>query len=189
MPRSGKTLLEIVHGTDDSMTTIEESDEASIEKPDTGHIQMKTTIIGSWQVAADQKSMPLPFPQRAPQSKKLYESNKELLETFRKVEVNMPLLDAMKQIPKYTKFLKGLFTCKRQLKGDGWISIGRNVSVLIQPLPKKCQDPETFTIPCIIGQSWFENVMLDLGAFINVMPMSIFRYLRLGPLKPISIVI
>ena len=47
MPRSGKTLLEIVHGTDDSMTTIEESDEASIEKPDTGHIQMKTTIIGS----------------------------------------------------------------------------------------------------------------------------------------------
>ena len=63
------------------------------------------------------------------------------------------------------------------------------MSTLIQPLPKKCQDVGTFTIPCIIEQSRFENAMLDLGASINVMPMSIFRSLRLGPLKPTSIVI
>ena len=62
--------------------------------------------------------MPLPFPQRAPQSKKLEESDKELLETFRKVELNRALLDAIKQILKYTKFLKELCTHKRRLKGD-----------------------------------------------------------------------
>jgi len=36
------------------------------------------------------------------------EIEKEILETFRKVEVNIPLLDAIKQIPRYAKFLNAL---------------------------------------------------------------------------------
>ncbi|KAK4382482.1 hypothetical protein Sango_2867000 [Sesamum angolense] len=39
-----------------------------------------------------------PFPERFTKSKK-EEEEKEILETFRKVEVNIPLLDAIKQIP------------------------------------------------------------------------------------------
>ena len=63
--------------------------------------------------------IPLPFPQRALQSKKWAEKvqEKDILETFRKVEINIPLLDAIKQIPKYAKFLKELCTNKRRLKG------------------------------------------------------------------------
>ena len=53
------------------------------------------------------------------------------METFRKVEVNIPLLDAIKQIPKYAKFLKELCTHKRKLKGNERISMGRNVSTSI----------------------------------------------------------
>ena len=48
-----------------------------------------------------QPSIPLPFPLKAVQRKKIEEIDKEILETFRKVEVNIPLLDAIKQIPKY----------------------------------------------------------------------------------------
>jgi len=44
-------------------------------------------------------SIPLLFPPRAIPSKKMEEVDKEILETFRKVEVNIPLLDAIKQIP------------------------------------------------------------------------------------------
>uniref|UniRef100_A0A151UGD6 Reverse transcriptase domain-containing protein n=1 Tax=Cajanus cajan TaxID=3821 RepID=A0A151UGD6_CAJCA len=69
----------------------------------------------------------------------------------------------------------------------------RNVSALIgKPIPHipdKCKDPGTFTIPCIIGDRKFANALLDLGASINVMPMSIFNSLSLGPLKPIGVVI
>jgi len=50
--------------------------------------------------------IPLPFPPRAIPNKKMEEAEKEILETFRKVEVNIPLLDAIKQIPRYAKFLK-----------------------------------------------------------------------------------
>ncbi|KAL0439627.1 UNVERIFIED_CONTAM: hypothetical protein Slati_2445700 [Sesamum latifolium] len=46
----------------------------------------------------------LPFPERFFKS----EEEKEILETLRKVEVNIPLLDAIKQLPLYAKFLKEL---------------------------------------------------------------------------------
>ncbi|KAL5191268.1 hypothetical protein HKD37_04G010562 [Glycine soja] len=51
-----------------------------------------------------QPPIPLPFPPRAITNKKMEEVDKEILETFRKVEVNIPLLDALKQIPRYAKF-------------------------------------------------------------------------------------
>nr|KYP47182.1 hypothetical protein KK1_031205 [Cajanus cajan]KYP52313.1 hypothetical protein KK1_025786 [Cajanus cajan] len=111
------------------------------------------------------------------------EVDKEILETFRKVEVNIPLLDAIKQIPRYAKFLKDLCTHKRKLKGNERISIGRNVSALISELvphiPEKCKDPGTFYVPCIIGNNKFENAMLNLRASIIVMPLSIFNSLSL----------
>ena len=65
-----------------------------------------------------QPLIPLPFPPRAIPNKKMEEVDKEILETFRKVEVNIPLLDAIKQIPRYAKFLKESCTHKRRLKGN-----------------------------------------------------------------------
>jgi len=56
-------------------------------------------------------------------------------------------------------------------------------------IPEKCRDPSTFCVPCIIGNNKFENAMLDLGASINVMPLSIFKSLSLGPLQHTGVVI
>nr|KYP37138.1 hypothetical protein KK1_041718 [Cajanus cajan] len=71
--------------------------------------------------------------------------------------------------------------------------MGRNVSALIGKfvlhIPEKCNDPGTLCIPCIIGNSKFENAMFDLGASINVMPLSIFKSLSLGPMQPTGVVI
>ncbi|KAK4406294.1 Transposon Ty3-I Gag-Pol polyprotein [Sesamum angolense] len=44
------------------------------------------------------------------------EEEKQIFETIRKVEVNIPLLDDIKQIPRYAKFLKELCTNKGMLK-------------------------------------------------------------------------
>jgi len=59
------------------------------------------------------------------------EVDREILETFRKVKVNISLLDAIKHIPIYAKFMKELCTHKRRLKGNEKISMGKNVSALI----------------------------------------------------------
>ena len=70
------------------------------------------------------------------------------------------------------------------MKGNEQVKMGRNVYALIQSkigvattpstLPQKCKDPGTFTISCIIGDFTFIDVMLDLGASINVMPTSVY---------------
>ncbi|KAK4389706.1 Retrovirus-related Pol polyprotein from transposon.6 [Sesamum angolense] len=130
-----------------------------------------------------------PFPERFAKSKKDEEA-KEILETFRKVEVNTPLLDAIKQIPRYARFLKELCTSKGKLKGNKRVSMGENVSAILQrKLPPKCKDPGTFTIPCKIGLIGIKRAMCDLGASINVMPLSIFESLHVGPLKETGVVI
>ena len=67
-------------------------------------------------------------------NKKIIEAelDKEIMETFQKVEVNILFLEAIKQILKYVKFLKDLCTHKRRLKGNEKVSMGRNVSAIIQ---------------------------------------------------------
>ncbi|KAL2237448.1 UNVERIFIED_CONTAM: Retrovirus-related Pol polyprotein from transposon [Sesamum indicum] len=130
-----------------------------------------------------------PFPERFAKGKKEGEE-REIFETFRKVEVNIPLLDAIKQIPRYAKFLKELCTNKGKLKGNERVSMGENVSAILQQkLPPKCKDPGMFSIPCKIGLIGIKRAMCDLGASINVMPLTIFKSLNVGPLKETGVVI
>ena len=60
------------------------------------------------------KSMPPPFPQ-ALRGKRRVNNPTEILEVLRQVKVNIPLLDMIKQVPTYAKFLKDLCTVKRGL--------------------------------------------------------------------------
>ncbi|XP_062086205.1 uncharacterized protein LOC133792316 [Humulus lupulus] len=130
-----------------------------------------------------------PFPSRLRKTKK-DEAEQEILETFCKVEVNIPLLDVIKQVPRYAKFLKDLCTNKRKLKGNEKVSVGQNVSAVLQKkLPPKCKDPDIFTIPCTIGNKRIERCMLDLGASMNVMSYSIYASLNLGPLEETGVII
>ncbi|CAN6726189.1 unnamed protein product [Malus baccata var. baccata] len=124
-----------------------------------------------------------PFPCRFLQTQN-EESEKDILETFKKVQVNIPLLDAIKQIPKYAKFLKKLCTTRNQIREKEVVHVNENVSAMLQrKLPPKCKDPHSFTIPCVIGNTRFEHAMLDLDASINVMPYSVYASMNLGELK------
>ncbi|CAN6712681.1 unnamed protein product [Malus baccata var. baccata] len=130
-----------------------------------------------------------PFPRRFMQSKK-EENEKDILETFRKVQVNIPLLDAIKQVPRYAKFLKELCTTRKRISSKEVVKVSENVSAVLQrKLPPKCKDPGSFTIPCVIGNTKFEHAMLDLGASINVMPYSIYASMNLGELKNDGVII
>ncbi|CAN6544146.1 unnamed protein product [Malus baccata var. baccata] len=131
----------------------------------------------------------VPFPSRFMQTKK-EKAEKDILETFRKVQVNIPLLDAIKQVPRYAKFLKELCTTRKRMSTKEVVKVGENVSAILQrKLPPKCKDPGSFTIPCVIGNTRFESAMLDLGASINVMPYSIYAFMNLGALKNDGVII
>ncbi|CAN6725231.1 unnamed protein product [Malus baccata var. baccata] len=151
------------------------SNSATIGKE--GPIQVKSNVIPP----------NVPFPSRFLQAKNK-EEEKDVLETFRKVHVNIPLLDAIKQIPKYAKFLKKLCTTRKQIREKEVVHVSENVSALLQrKLPPKCKDRGSFTIPCVIGNARF--AMLDLGASINVMPYSVYASMNLGKLKNDGVII
>ncbi|XP_075504413.1 uncharacterized protein LOC142541844 [Primulina tabacum] len=79
---------------------------------------------------------------------------------------------------------------RNKLKGYDREKVGEHVSVVIQKtIPIKCSDPGIFSIPCTIGDTRLEKAMLDLGASINVMSDSVYKYLELGPLTATDIVI
>jgi hypothetical protein len=68
--------------------------------------------------------------------------------------------------------------------------VSENVSAIIQKkLPPKCKDPGMFTIPCKIGNLGIAKAMCDLGASINVMPLSVYQRLNVGPLKETGIIV
>ncbi|XP_073120716.1 uncharacterized protein [Henckelia pumila] len=65
----------------------------------------------------------------------------QLATAANRCEVNIPLLDAIKQVPRYAKFLKELCTAKRKhkLKGCQKVELGEQISDVIQrKLPTKC---------------------------------------------------
>ncbi|XP_052490810.1 uncharacterized protein LOC105785001 [Gossypium raimondii] len=132
---------------------------------------------------------PVPDKRRLAKDKKEKEE-KEILETFRKVEVNIPLLDAIKQIPRYAKFLKELCTSKRRLLGNERVNVGENVSAVLQKkVPPKYKDQGMFAISCEIGNVGIKKAMCDLGASINVMPYPIYKLINAGPLKKTRVII
>ena len=60
-------------------------------------------------------------------------------------------------------------------------------AILQKKLPQKLKDSGSFTLPCIIGDSFFDKVLCDLGASINLMPLSVYRKLGLGEMKQTTI--
>ncbi|KAL0368974.1 UNVERIFIED_CONTAM: hypothetical protein Scaly_1116300 [Sesamum calycinum] len=110
-----------------------------------------------------------PFPERFAKSKKK-EEEREILETLRKVEVNIPLLDVIKQVPRYAKFLKELCTNKSKLRGNERVSMGESVSAILQrKLPPKCKDPETGVVIQLVDRSivYPKGVLEDILVQVN----------------------
>jgi len=194
MLRSGKELEEQRSKQIEMEEEEEIETELSIKKKHPSPSKTETTTntpkIIPHSMNSSFKTIP-PFPMSFSRSKK-EDKEKEILEVFKKVKLNIPLLDAIKQISKYAKFLKDLCTTKKafKLKGHETVSMGEVVSTVVQKnLPLKQKDPGAFTIPCIIGNASFKRALCDLGASISVMPKHVYDSLSLKPLNKTSIVI
>jgi len=59
-------------------------------------------------------------------------------------------------------------------------------ALLLRKLPPKLKDPDSFTIPCRIGDQLFDRALLDLGARINLLPHTVYETMGLGELQPTS---
>jgi hypothetical protein len=128
-----------------------------------------------------------PYPERLRASKKKNAQFAEIMEVFKQVQINIPFLDAIQQVPSYAKFLKDLVTVKRKNNVPKKAFLTEQVSSILQcKLPIKYKDPGCPTISCMIGTNQIERALLDLGASVNLLPYSVYLQLGLGELKPTS---
>jgi hypothetical protein len=132
-------------------------------------------------------SLALPFPHAITKQRKI-NHNSEIFKTFKQVRINIPLLDTIKQVPSYAKFLKYLCTVKRKLNVKKKAFLAEQVSDILQNNNAlKYKDPGCPTISYFIGEHKIERALLDLGASVNLLPYSVFPSLNLGELKPTSV--
>ena len=114
-----------------------------------------------------------PFPNRLRNNNKNMHIEK-IFEMFNHVKLNVPLLDAIQQVSGYAKFLKDMCTKKRKTNVPKKVFLATNISELLSGrIPIKYKDPRCPTIFCIIGQTEISRALLDLGARINLLPLSI----------------
>ena len=132
-------------------------------------------------------SVPPSFPQ-ALRKRKNSVNQTEILEVLRQVKVNIPLLDMIKQVPTYAKFLKDLCTVKRGFNMNKKAFLIEQVNAIIEcKTLVKYKDLGCPTISVNIGGTSVEKALLDLGASVNLLPFSMYQQLGLGELKPTTI--
>ena len=114
----------------------------------------------------------------------------KFLELFKKIEISIPFAEALTQIPNYAKFLKDILNRKKKIAEEGIVNLIPTCSAVVQRrLPTKMKDSGSFTIPCSIGKYEFKKDLCDLGANINLMPLSVVQRLSLGDLTPTTIIL
>ncbi|KAL5552044.1 hypothetical protein UlMin_002220 [Ulmus minor] len=116
------------------------------------------------------------------------EESREAKKSGENLHINIPLVEALEQMPNYVKFMKDMLTKKRRFGEFETVALTRECSTVLQnKLPPKLKDPGSFTIPCSIGNQYFGKALCDLGASINLMPMSIFKKLGIGEARPTTV--
>ncbi|XP_019414558.1 PREDICTED: uncharacterized protein LOC109326315 [Lupinus angustifolius] len=100
---------------------------------------------------------------------------------IKNLQINIPFMEAMEQLPTYAKFTKDMLTRNRRFSEET-VTLEAGGSAIIQKsLPEKIKDPGSFTIPVTIGELCVRKALLDLGASINLMPLSMLK--RIGDLE------
>nr|GEX70522.1 reverse transcriptase domain-containing protein [Tanacetum cinerariifolium] len=127
----------------------------------------------------------IPYPSRMNQEKQQEKDEVQIhkfWQMFKQLHINITLADALILIPKYQKMLKVLLGNKEKLLELANIPLNENCSaVILKKLPENLGDPGKFLIPC--GFSELKcKALADLGASINLMPLSVWKKLGLPEL-------
>ena len=97
-------------------------------------------------------------------------------------------MEAVTQIPKYTKFLNDILSNKRNWDAHETIPLNEEYSDVIRnKLPPKLKDLGSITIPYVVGKFFISKALYDLGASVTIMPLSLCRKLNIREPKSINI--
>ncbi|GKA03321.1 reverse transcriptase domain-containing protein, partial [Tanacetum coccineum] len=109
---------------------------------------------------------------------------------YPKLHFELSFLDALLHMPKFATMFKCLHNNKDKLFDLATTSVNENcLAVILKKLPEKLGDPGKFLIPCDFPELVECLALADLGASINLMPLSIWKKLSLPELTPTQMIL
>ncbi|GKB27016.1 reverse transcriptase domain-containing protein, partial [Tanacetum coccineum] len=160
----------------------------SIPEPDVPKTLPKTIPIPESDIP---KSLPKPnitYPSRRDNQKsrdKASNQMEKIFQIFQNLRFDISFTDILLLIPRFAPAIKSLLMNKEKLLELAKIPLNENCSaMLLKKLPEKLGDPGKFLIPCNFPGMDVCHALADLGASINLMPLSIWKKLSLPDLTP-----
>ncbi|MBA0772058.1 hypothetical protein Gotri_007497 [Gossypium trilobum] len=112
-------------------------------------------------------------------------SSSSIKSLLKQLRINIPPVEALEKIPNYVKLMEDMLSKKRRLGEFETVALTEwCTAMLTNKLPPNLKDLENFTIPYLIGNHYVGNALCDLGASINLIPLSIFWRLGIGKARP-----
>ncbi|GJT85856.1 reverse transcriptase domain-containing protein [Tanacetum coccineum] len=120
-----------------------------------------------------------------PRREKANDQIEKFYEIFKDLSFEISLTDALILMPKFASTLKALIGNKEKLSEMARTPLNEHCSaVILNKLPEKLGDPGKFLIPCDFPGMDECLALADLGASINLMPLSVWKKLSLPELTP-----
>ncbi|GJY71776.1 reverse transcriptase domain-containing protein [Tanacetum coccineum] len=160
----------------------------SILEPDVPKTLPKTTPILEPDVPKSLPKPNIPYPSRLNQEKfreKASYQKEKIFQMFQDLRFDISFADALFLMPRFAPTIRNLLMNKEKLLELAKIPLNENCSaMLLKKLPKKLGDPGKFLIPCNFLGMDVCHALADLGASINLMPLSFWKKLSLPELTP-----
>nr|GEY74662.1 reverse transcriptase domain-containing protein [Tanacetum cinerariifolium] len=133
----------------------------------------------------------IPYPSRLHDQKFRDKDNDQreiFFQIFKDLNFNISFVDALILMLKFGPSIKRLLTNKDKLCELARTPLNEHCSVvLLKKLPEKLGDPGKFLIPCDFPGMAECLALADLGASINLMPLTVWNKLSLPDLSPTCI--
>ncbi|GJW02414.1 reverse transcriptase domain-containing protein [Tanacetum coccineum] len=130
----------------------------------------------------------IPYPSRLNDQKICEKANNQIekfYQIYQDLHFDISFADALILMPKFASTLKSLISNKEKLFELARTPLNEHCSaVLLKKLPEKLRDPGKFLIPCDFPGMDECLALADLGASINLMPLSVWKKLSLLELTP-----
>nr|GFB12753.1 reverse transcriptase domain-containing protein [Tanacetum cinerariifolium] len=130
----------------------------------------------------------IPYPSRRDNEKRRDQANeqiKKFYEIFKEMSFEISFTDALILMPKFASTLKALIGNKEKLSEMARTTMNEHCSaVILNKFPRKLGYPGKFLIPCEFSGMDECLALADLGASINLMPLSVWEGLSLPKLTP-----
>nr|GEZ16652.1 reverse transcriptase domain-containing protein [Tanacetum cinerariifolium] len=131
---------------------------------------------------------PILYPSRLHDQKlhdKANDQKEKIFQIFQDLNFDITFMNALILMPKFGLTIKSLLTNKEKLFELAITPLNEHCSaVLLKKLPKKLEDPGKFLILCDFPGMDECLALADLGASINLMPLSVWKMLSLPELSP-----